>query len=449
MEPLHLPGDSKIKIHFLWAIIVVALVSCVQIPQAPTESAKSNVPETTSNETPATSEPYNSQTMSTPQSTETPGIQPIQIPNQQEAILSQSTQPALVTQTATITTTPSLDDVTITGQLFVFEPGGIHQINLPDKESTNLFETENDLSDWGARFAQNKKLLAYWIKQDSGTEFWFTPLPEWQPELLLTVNDMEYDFATLLWGVNDRYLFFLLSVLDDSGPLEDIKTVRTYIIDTETLELVGASYWPGECLMLAPSPSSGQITLWCNQADEQEYLVLEPEQVPWLTKETPNALIDNCNTYASCDWSQDGEFVVYIDEDKYPEEIYYSSINHPQLIRLNDGISDSYTFPLWSPNSQFLYYSGRCTEGGLANPTIMRVVDQEIFWCVKDTSNRGEFGILDVSTVSWSPNSSFLAILILPSEEYEILIFDITYQKEQARISGLDTIVMDMVWVEN
>jgi PBP1b-binding outer membrane lipoprotein LpoB len=158
LDPLHLPGDSKIKIHFLWAIIVVVLVSCVQIPQAPTESAKSNVSETTTNETSTTSEPYDSQTMPTPQSAETPGIQPIQVPNQQEAILSQSAQPALVTETATIITTSSLDDVTITGQLFVFEPGGIRQINLPDKESTNLFETENDLSNWGARFAQNKKL---------------------------------------------------------------------------------------------------------------------------------------------------------------------------------------------------------------------------------------------------------------------------------------------------
>lgn len=421
-------------IQCLWIFIIFTVVACTQAPQTTIEPTKP----ITRTVNPTIAEANDSHITLQPEITQTPRTQP-----------TQTSQPTSTTEPTAIMPTASLDGDGVAGQLFIFQTSGIYQINLPEKEITPLFETEKDYENWGARFAQNKKLLAYWIKQENGTELWFTPLSDWQPELLLTVDNVAYDFATPLWGVNDRYLFFMLSVTDDSGPLEDIKTVGTYIFDTETMDLVGSSYWPGDCSILAPSPRSGQLALWCHQSDEhnQEYLVLEPEQTPWYTKEAPIPIMDKCIIYAICDWSQDGEFVVYI-VDNYPEIMFFSSVTNPNPIQISDDVSRYYSFPLWSPNGKFLFYSGECDEGGLQAPTVLNVLNEKIIWCVADTSNRGEFGSMSVTPVTWSPNSNFIAIPIRPDIKEEIMIFDIIHQKEWGRISEMmDSYIGDMVWV--
>ncbi len=439
MKRLIFFSNPKNLIQCLWIFIFFTIVACTQPPQTSIEPTKPALPEpATKTVIPATTEAHN-----TPVESQT---EPIQTPEFQS---TQTPQIISVTEIITVTSTPSLDNEEATGRLFVFQTSGIYQINLPEKEMTPLFETEKGYKNWGARFAQNKKLLAYWIRQDDETELWFTSLSDWQPELLFIVDDLEYDFATPLWGVNDRYLFFKLSVTDDSGPLEDIKTVGTYIVDTKTMDLVGTSYWPGDCSILAPSSHSEQLALWCHQSDDQnqEYLVLEPAQSPWFTKESPVILFDKCLIYAMCDWSQDGELVVYINMDKHPDEMFYSSVPHPEPIQISDDVSDIYSFPLWSPNNQYLFYAGDCVNGGAQNPTVLNVLDEKITWCVADTSNRGEFGLMSTPTVTWSPNSNFIAIPIMPDVEEEILIFDVLTQEEWGRISNLGGIIRDMVWV--
>lgn len=173
----------------------------------------------------------------TPDPTEKGDVQPTQLIT--EPVIIPSPTPHSVTETETINATitptfePELENVT--GDLFVYNPVGIQQVTLADGTSQSRLVVESEWLDWGASFAQNKKSLAYWIKTDLGTELWFTSLPKWQPQRVLQIANVAYDFATPLWGVNDRYLIFNLSVLDNSGPLEDIKTIRTYIIDMQTM----------------------------------------------------------------------------------------------------------------------------------------------------------------------------------------------------------------------
>lgn len=431
MNQLRFLSNPRRLIQCLWIFIIFMIVACTQSPQTTIEPTKpitrtANLTITEENNLQVTLQP------------EIPQTQP-----------TQTSRPASTTEPTVTTPTASSDDVT--GQLFIFQPSGIYQISLPEEGIIPLFETEKGYENWGARFAQNKKFLAYWIKEENETELWFTPLSDWQPELLLTVGDLAYDFATPLWGVNDRYLFFMLSVTDDSGPFEDIKTVRTYIVDTETMDLVELPYWPGDCSILAPSPRSGQIALWCHQSDEQyqEYLVLEPEQTPWYTKENPNVLINDCNTYATCDWSQDGKFIAFTDHSSFPERLFYTPIENLNLFQLDDGIGDGdlYAFPLWSPNNQFLFFAGECVDGGLSNPTILNIINEKLVWCFV-ISSQGEYGQMWVTVVTWSPNSNFIAIPIMPDFEEEILIFDVLAQEEWGRISNLGGIILDMVWVD-
>lgn len=53
-----------------------------------------------------------------------------------------------------------------------------------------------------------------------------------------------------------------------------------------------------------------------------------------------------------------------------------------------------------------------------------------------------------VTVVTWSPNSNFIAIPIMPDFEEEILIFDVLAQEEWGRISNLGGMILDMVWVD-
>jgi hypothetical protein len=362
-------------------------------------------------------------------------------------ISPQTTQPDLSTRVISTTTATEPEARTLRGQLFIYDPVGIQQVTLADNTSEYLLTVD---ADWRASFAQNKKYLAYSVRNANGAELWFTPLPHWQPERLLVVNDVDFDFATPLWSVNDRYLLFVLSVIEEGEVIDETKDFRTYIIDTKTMELVHQPYWPGDCFTLAPSPQTGQLAIWCDTVSEledtQEFLVLENGD-PWVTQQTPQPLTEKCFP-RRCVWSSDGEFVAYV-EDDYPQLLFSASVHNPRPILLDDKHTDSaYGFPRWSPDGQLLYYTGACVNG-FQKPSVMSVADQEIIWCIMDTSNRGEFGNVSVIPVSWSSDSRYLSILIAPNLETEILILDITTQQEVSRISNLGDAVLDMVWVDN
>jgi hypothetical protein len=354
--------------------------------------------------------------------------------------------------------TPTPETEKPTGHLLWYEPAGIQKADVTGGASEYLVRAEDDWIDWGAHFAQNDKYLAYWVKHVDRTELWFTPLSEWQPESILEIEDVAYDFATPQWGVNDRYLLFKLSVLDTSGPLEDIKTIRTYIIDIETMELVNGptwDFWEGDCSILARSPQTGQLALWCSpmpdQAGSQEYLVLEPEAMPWLTEQLPDSLIDDCLTRLICAWSQDDEWVAYAVESSNPDLLFYAAVDNPVPVNLDDGSTDSYVFPAWSPDKQFLYYSGACGDGTIQCPNVISVFDQTHIWRAWDNYNRGQFGNIFVDLVVWSPDSNYIAMPVLADidsgVEQQVVIFDIRLQQEASRIINVDSVILDMVWV--
>jgi hypothetical protein len=342
------------------------------------------------------------------------------------------------------------------GLLFGYDIGGIWQVDVVSQEKTYLLTKEDAWLHWGARFAQNKKYLAYWLKQGDETELWFTRLPQWQPELVLTINDVSYDFATPLWGVNDRYLFLGLSILDNSSHLEDIKTIRTYVIDTETLELISQPYWPGNCLILAPSPQTGDLALWCSPTDEQndklEFLVLEPNGTGWFTLQPPEPLTDSCY-FATCAWSQDGDFVAFVSTN-YPYSLFYMSTDANKHTHLDDQITDSYRFLLWSPDSQFLYYAGACGDASSECPNIMSVTDKQVIWRARTNFNRGEMGIIFVREVVWSPDSLYIAIPTYPPDGNTpelitlVLIFNVEKQQIVSQIVIEDETLLDLVWVD-
>ncbi|MEW5985315.1 MAG: hypothetical protein AB1791_01630 [Chloroflexota bacterium] len=389
------------------------------------------------------------------QVTDTPSPQ---VPAKPAANPSQTPHPFVETATINPTITPTLEMETrdVTGQLFMADLAGIQQVALSDGTSEYLLTEEDDWLDWGASFAKNQKYLAYWIRRADGTELWFTPLPQWQPERILVLDiDVEYDFAGPAWGVNDRYLLFNLFVRDNSGPLEDFKTIRTYVIDMETMGLVSQPYWPGDCFILAPSPQTGQLALWCQQAQaqggSQEFLVLEPDEAPWSTPEAPEPLIDNCLFMAVCDWSQDGEFVAYVVTEDSPDSLFYASVDSAIPVRLDDKRTDSPTFLAWSPDTRFLYYAGACGEIGIQCPNVMSVADQKVIWRTKKDGNRGDLGLVFVDNLVWAPDSRHIAITTsgnINMVEFQVIIFDILNQQEISRITT-NGIVLDMVWVDD
>ncbi len=448
-QPVHFKATYFLMFLIIGSSLLVALTACA----LDTQSTKNTTPVAVDQPMKTVHLPEDSLPVNTPISTILTGTVSSPISDQPIPTSPQTLQPDLSTSVVSAAITIEPEAERLTGYLFIHDPIGIQQVTLADNTSEYLLTVDADWPDWRASFAQNRKYLAYSIKTTAGTELWFTPLPHWQPERLLVVDDVEYDFATPLWSVNDRYLLFNFSVIEEGEIIDEIKSIRTYIIDTKTMEPVHRPYWPGDCSILAPSPKTGQLAVWCDKVPElqdvQEFLVLELNKDPWLTQQVPIPLVEKC-FLRRCVWSSSGELVAYV-EDDYPQLLYYASVNNPRPVRLDDKHTDSdYGFPLWSPDGQFLYYTGACVNH-FQKPSVMSVASQEIIWCITDTSNRGEYGSVSVVPVRWSPDSRYLAIPIAPYIEIEILILDMFTQQEVARVAKPKPkyVILDMVWVDN
>ncbi len=376
---------------------------------------------------------------------------PKTMPNQMIPTVAQTPHHSIFGTSAPVTSTIESENHYLVGSLFLRNFAGIEQITVADGINRSLFEKEENWLDWGSRFAQNKKYLAYWINSNDGTELWVTSLLQWQPKRILTLKDVEFDFLTPLWAVNDRYLLFYLSALDKDSPLEDIKTLRTYIIDMENEELINQSYWSGDCSILAPSPLTEEIALWCFKTDNEEsvheFLILEPNVSPWITSQSPVPLTNNCY-YSNCTWSPDGELVAYV-VDGRPDSMFYTSVSDPAPVRLDDPFTNSYSFPLWSPNNQLLYYSGACADGTFECPVIISIPDQKIIWRAKNNYNKGEMGNISIDQIVWSPNSLYVAIPAAIETnsgiERVIIIFDVVTKREVMQIPDVNGL-LDIVW---
>lgn len=339
----------------------------------------------------------------------------------------------------------------LTGSLVTFGPQGLQKIDVSGGHTQYLLTPEDDWLDWGAEFAQNSKQVAYWIKRDSHTELWIASLPQWQPKLILEVDDAKYDFATPAWGSgNDRYLFFQLSITKTYYSLEYLKTIRTYIFDMKIMEFVGEPYWPGDCSLLARSPQTEQIALWCYQEDDPTaFLVLEPDKSAWYTETPPDVLAKDCITYAYCAWSQDGQVVAAIgagpNQEPPPHLLHIRPAPNSEVRTLTDNSSSDYSFERWSPDNSLLYYSGACGNGSIQCPNVMSVAEGDVLWQAWDNSNHGVFSNINVGNVIWSPDSRHLAMVTYQDEGLEIIVFDITIQQEAVRLTT--DVILDLVWV--
>ncbi len=442
----------------LWVCVLIVLGACVPTSQTGNPPTMSDDPELQNDMTLNAPSEEGTSEVRTPLLTPVMATQLTQVLNESSLTETPPTEipePILETEVISLTVapTPLSEGQNVSGKLFVFDSTGIRQISLVDNTSEYLLTAQNDWLDWGARFAQNEKYLAYWIKADLSTELWVTSLLHWQPERVLEIDDVEYDFATPLWGVNDRYLLLDLAILDKSGPLEDVKTIRTYVIDMETRELVNQSYWPGNCAILATSPQTAKLALWCYMAEEEtslrEFLVLESEGIPWTTQLSPESLTNNCLILATCAWSQDNRFVAFVATEHYPESLFYAEVSDPLPIQVNDKQTESYSFPGWSPDSQLLYYSGVCVDGTIQCPNVASVTDQEVVWRAKNNSNQGDFGIISVDHAVWSPDSLYLAMPVLggANADEQILIISVMTQAEVLRLPNMGSKILDLVWL--
>lgn len=361
---------------------------------------------------------------------------------------------ALPTDVASATgelTTEALSN-TPSGWLLMSDPVGIRQIKVPDGKWEYVLRKSENWLKWGANFSENKELLAYWVRYSDRNEVWVTSLSRWQPERVLLVEE-DIDLGAI-WAVNDRYILSQLTVVDNSGPLEENKTVRTYIVDMNTGSLVNDPYWPGSCNVVAPSPSSGKLSLWCIQADPDttpQYLVLESETAPWVTEHPPDIIIDNCISNAVCAWSADDRYIAYIVQSSIPEPLYYSPVSGFAPVHLEDEQSEHISFPLWSPDSQYLYYVGGCAALGISCPNVMSIKDQRVIWRAEDSSGQ-DLGLdaMWVTNVSWSPNSRYLAIPGYKSSRGGDLfvLFDVLNQENVGQVYAGTDILGDTVWLE-
>ena len=84
---------------------------------------------------------------------------------------------------------------------------------------------------------------------------------------------------------------------------------------------------------------------------------------------------------------------------------------------------------------------------------MLSVADQAIIWRAKNNHNRGEFGIISVDHVIWSPDSRHIAMPVLIDTDHgvdeQILVLDILVQPEVSGIliSNIGNKILDMVWI--
>ena len=362
--------------------------------------------------------------------------------------------PSATTSQLTIPTptlVPSTVTVDVTGRLLVTDDTGIQEVLLPDGNSRYLLHKEEDWVEWGARFGQNQKTLAYWMAYENRREVWLSPLyGDWKPKRILIIED---DFDGWLmgnWAVNDRYLLTSAAILDDSSPLEDYIIVRTYIYDIQEDEFVAEPYWPGACMTLAPSPQTEHLALWCSQSEDTShprYLVLEPETSPWIAEQTPQQLSEDCHSLL-CAWSADGNYVAYIIDEHVPESLYYSTVGTPMAVHLKDDENDFLRSPLWSPNSAYILYFGASMNRPNPYTKISAIGTPEVVWRGVDTSE--ELGLDFRELAVWSPDSRYIARAAFSFLEDKNLIVleDISIGREVGRVNtGLNPIT-DMIWLE-
>ncbi len=356
-----------------------------------------------------------------------------------------STQPNVPTVIPSQQPEDEIIQDSIDGNLFIVDPTGVIRLSLPDGAQERILQSHNDWIDWKSRFSESGQFLAYWIRTETTSELWITPLNNWSPELIISFDTGKYDVVRLEWLANDKYILLRLgNVVEDSmiGQREDI--TNTYLINLENKRVDSPGNWSGDCTILAISPRSKQIATWCfeKQSDRKttnHYIVVEDDGEVWFTENPPTEVLKEIafagdNRWA---WSLDRQFVAFtvFDEGEGVEHLFYRHSNDDFAIPLTDNSSELFSFLVWSPNNQFIAYYGDCPDGHFCQ-VIMRIGDQNAVW------NSQMSGLDKVRNLSWSPDSQHVAISVFG----EVVIVNIMTHESVLRFQDLSAI--QMVWIE-
>mgnify|MGYP001583906008 CR=1 FL=1 len=122
-------------------------------------------------------------------------------------------------------------------------------------------------------------------------------------------------------------------------------------------------------------------------------------------------------------WSPDGQSIVFNSDRNGGIGLYVMSLDSKNIKQLSKDDTDSYAFPAWSPNGEWISYSKQDFKGK-SNIWIVKADGSEH----KQLTNTRKS---EEGQVHWSPNSQKLLYHSRRNREYNIYLFDLTSMEEQ------------------
>lgn len=378
-----------------------------------------------------------------------PPTSPISVATILPALTSMSTPFStanFVTPTTEFIETPEgANELTIQGH--IFSEGieeGIWHMSLPDGILSNLQTKAENWSFFRVSFARNNDNIAYWTRDEEKSELWMTSLTEWSPKLLLQISEPDYDAVSLQWLVNDSYLFVGLAILEK--PHNNIKIIESYLFTNQGEQIEVEGLIEG-CPILALSPQSNRVAVWCPLSAEEEntqFVVLEQEQALWIANSESETVIaeDSFLRENPWVWSPDGQYIAYT--ESVNQFLFYTPVDDLAPIKLNDEFTSSYTFLAWSPDGQYLSYTGRCQDGR-ACKVIMDIYTQEVIW------DSHASGLEHIGEITWSPDSKYIVASIYDDNSNprtQLVFIDLVSGQQVLQIPGTG-ISFRIIWLRN
>jgi hypothetical protein len=160
----------------------------------------------------------------------------------------------------------------------------------------------------GFQFAHFEPLIAY---IDMESTVWISDLAMKYPTRTQTLPQVEQYQIT--WSPDDRFVFFIGN-----------DTQNAFILDLQNNVL---SDWPYRCSILANSPHTQKVAIWCPSIEDgKTYAVLEWEKKIWYSDQAPERIyltqpqlenpglsIEVMPIYFNAGWSSDGKQIAYFD----------------------------------------------------------------------------------------------------------------------------------------
>lgn len=325
---------------------------------------------------------------------------------------------ATFSSTPTLEVTPTAKVATLTGNLWINSfDDGLVSVSV---EMGEIKEVVPKAQDWLLeRFAvsPDNQRVAYWIHTAEKSELWLSDLLNWNPELILTVPDLEHNAGNLWWVSND---YLLLEPAEYTHPF--YLPVHAYIINLNSKQVEVESRSFGFGCLLARSPQTSDIVTWCPANEDWQdaesfwrvtpryYVVIEEGGFLWTTEDPPQEILAELNTNQdNWGWSSDRNKVAFPLYDNVEKRDFLYIIQNDMIspVRLRDSASWYSYFRNsgpWSPNNRYLAYIGDCS--GQECYRIMDVESQEVVWTSQMIP-----GAEHLRSVTWSEDSEYIALL--------------------------------------